>query len=398
MAEYVKGANEQNLQQFISDSKWDYEGASIHLAKEISTTIGGGKQSILIIDESGFSKKGNQSVGVGRQYLGNLGKIDNGQVGVFSALCHNNIAALTSSKLYLPESWTNEPEKCLAKKVPESECKFKTKDEIAVDLVKWHLQNDILFGWVVVDAGYTHGNYFMEQMVELNVKYVADVAFDYHVYTDKPKFSIPERTSDVGREPTRLKSNIDTVSVQRILETRNHTPWRKIKLRKGTKFAIKYSYCTKRVWIYSDKKEKAIAQTLIIRNGPDGEVKYSLTNASENTELSELAYAQSQRFWIERCFRDGKQECGLKDYQVRSWTGWHRHMLLSMMAQLFSLKLKLNNSDILPLLSYRDIKDLMSYYLGYSTLTEPEILALILNRHKKRKETTRRAYRSRRNE
>lgn len=124
---------------------------------------------------------------------------------------------------------------------------------------------------------------------------------------------------------------------------------------------------------------------MIVRREIDGsKVKYSLSNAPENTAIQQLAYMQAQRYWVERSFQDSKQQCGLDDYQVRGLLGWHHHMALVMMAMQFMLEQRLKNQQEYPLLSCTDIVELLRYFLPKRATSEEEILRQMMIRHKRR--------------
>jgi SRSO17 transposase len=154
MEERIAGAKPENLQQFLSDSPWKSSGLWFWVGQRANEHLGGPARSMLLIDESAHGKKGDKSVGVARQYNGRLGKTDNGQVGVYSALALGTRATLTGSRLYLPEEWVQDRPRCLAAGIPAEEIRFRTKLELARELVAEALANGLKFAWVGVDAGY----------------------------------------------------------------------------------------------------------------------------------------------------------------------------------------------------------------------------------------------------
>jgi len=385
ISEIIDGADDQALLQFLSDSKWDDEGLKLALGKDIADYIGGKKQNILIIDETSFKKKGKNSVGVAPQYLGSEGKIENGQVGVFSALCYQNRSLLTNNRLFMPEEWISDKKRCLRQKMPESEIVFKTKNEIAVDLIKWHKENKIDFGWVVADAAYGRGFEVIDSVIQAKKKFVIDIKCNTHVFLKKPKWILPKTENGRGRKAIHKKPDLESISVEDFSQITPKSGWRSYKIRNGSKKVIRYSYFRQKVWLIDNDSKKQYELDLILRNCPDGEVKYSLTNAKGQDSLKDLAIIQSQRFFIEKNFRDAKQSCGMKDYQVRNWKGWHRHMLLSMLALSFIEKAKDSLEDEIPDLTPRDIEELLDYYIPRKRKTEADVIKTILNRHKKRK-------------
>jgi hypothetical protein len=118
-------------------------------------------------------------------------------------------------------------------------------------------------------------------------------------------------------------------------------------------------------------------------NSPD-EIKYSLSNASPSVSVERLAYMQGQRYWIERTFQDAKTHCGMADYQVRGWRGWHHHMVLVMLAMLFHLEERLHQKENVPLLTLTDIIGMLSHFLPRRAISEEEVIRQMEDRHRKR--------------
>jgi SRSO17 transposase len=204
IAHRVPAATPDNLQNFISDSKWNARDVMDRVAQQVNDQIGDATDACFIIDECGIAKKGDKSVGVARQWLGSEGKVDNGQVGVFSALCKNGDASLTDARLYLPKEWTDNPERCRKAGVPEECLVFKTKDEIALDMVRHARSIGMDFGWVGADAGYGKGLLFLKELNAMGEKFVVDVHSDFYVFLKPVKPYLPLKgDSVVGRPPSR---------------------------------------------------------------------------------------------------------------------------------------------------------------------------------------------------
>ena len=153
ISEVVPDTDDRNLQQFITHSKWSAREVLDHVARDADELIGDATQGALIIDESGFAKQGKMSVGASRQYLGRLGKVDNGQVAVFGVLAKGRFATAIDTRLYLPKEWTDDVERCNKAGIPESERVFKTKNQLALEIVEQARRNGVRFGWVGADAG-----------------------------------------------------------------------------------------------------------------------------------------------------------------------------------------------------------------------------------------------------
>ncbi len=202
MCEVVPESNHQAVQQFISDSTWDSQAVKDRVAQNADELIGSSEEAGLLIDESSFTKKGKKSVGAARQWLGRLGKVDNGQVGVFSALCNRNHVVPIDSRLYLPEEWTNDPKRCLEAKVPEDQIVFKTKDQLALEMAAHAWELGLRYGWVVADAGYGKGLSFCMELERMNETFMVDIHSDQLIYNEKSEPCLP-RSQGRGRKPTR---------------------------------------------------------------------------------------------------------------------------------------------------------------------------------------------------
>ncbi len=130
---------------------------------------------------------------------------------------------------------------------------------------------------------------------------------------------------------------------------------------------------------------RARRRLLVVRQEQDDTFKYSLSNAPQQTRRERLAYMQTQRFWIERAFQDAKGELGMADYEVRGWKGWHHHMGLVCLALLFTLKERIAHAQSIPLLTVRDIVELLEIYLPRRSRDPDDVLAAMSRRHQTRK-------------
>ena len=152
--------------------------------------------------------------------------------------------------------------------------------------------------------------------------------------------------------------------------------------RQGSKGTLTGRFYTRVVWLWDEKEGSAPRErTLIVREDESGDLKYSLTNLPRETELKRLAYIQNQRYWIEHAFHEAKNELGMAQYQVRVWKGWHHHMVLICLATVFMAREKQRNKATCPLLSCRDIVELLDHYLPRRNRDEEDIHAQIEKRH-----------------
>jgi SRSO17 transposase len=158
-----------------------------HVARDANELLGDDQQTGFLIDESSFAKQGPMSVGASRQWLGRLGKVDNGQVAVFGVLAKHRLAVPVDVKLYLPQKWIDDPKRCQKAGVPEDERVFRTKDQLALEIVAHARQNGLRFGWVGADAGYGKGPGFCTQLDQMGECFVVDLHSDFSVYLDDPQ-------------------------------------------------------------------------------------------------------------------------------------------------------------------------------------------------------------------
>jgi hypothetical protein len=151
---------------------------------------------------------------------------------------------------------------------------------------------------------------------------------------------------------------------------------------------LRVRICRVKVYIWDGESEQVKCWTLIATKsfGENPDTKISLTNAPKSVTLKRLGWMQRQRYWVERTFEDAKSECGMADYQVRKWKGWHHHMALVMMAMLFMLSERIYHKDTYPLLSCADIEELLAHFLPRRDVTEEEVILQLEHRHKQRQE------------
>lgn len=274
----------------------------------------GDPDGVLVVDETGFVKKGDQSVGVARQYSGTAGRIENCQVGVFLAYASRFGQALIDRRLYLPEAWARDAARRAKVKVPE-DIAFATKIEIARDLIATALEAGVPCRWVLADALYG-GDYRLRRMLEERRQpYVLAVRSNHHL-----RFIAPE-----GFVETDPKTITDDLSAD---------AWTTLPAGEGAKGLRLYDWA--RVGLPWPADEGFERWLMIRRNRrePD-KLAYYLVFAPEGTAFAELAGAAGLRWTIEECFERAKDDLGLDHCEARSWHGWHRHMSLVMAAAAF---------------------------------------------------------------
>ena len=394
MAEAVPDSDDQSYQHFLSNSPWDEDVVIEQVALDANQLIGGTNDSFLIIDESGFPKKGTKSVGVSRQHCGQLGKVDNCQVGVFTALGFKGHVVPIDCRLFLPRSWTKDISRCRAVEIPEDLIEYNRKQDLALQMVIMAQARGIKYNWIGFDGFYGEDPAFLRYLDDMEEIFMGDIHKDQHIYLQDPDPCVPAPKSNKGRKPTRLKAQTEPIRVDRWVEQQPNDAWVKISIRDTTKGILKVEVLHRRVWLWDGQEPKAYCWHLIVRKDiVTNDIKYSLSNAAEGTSVKRLAYMQAQRYLVERVFQDAKNQCGMGQYQARGWRSWHHHMAMVMMAMLFMLEQRLKNSEAYPLLSCTDIVSILSFFLPHRMATEEEVFRQMVVRHLRRQSATDSAYR-----
>lgn len=395
----MPGDSYQQLQQFITDSPWSSEAVISAVARNTSDLYSAqpdyrSRNVGYIIDESAHLKKGRHSVGVDRQYAGVIGKVDNCQTGVYVSLVCGSHSTLINCRLFLPESWTSNPERCEKAGIPPEARVFKTKLQLALDMIKADIAAGVEFGWVGGDGLYGHGAELRDAIETMGLTFVFDVHCDQMIYETEPTILVPERLSGPGRRPTKRQADLDAVKVKWYASHLTAAEWRKVTIRDAVKGPLTLSIHAQRVWVWDGHSDFAKARVLVIsRNLADNKIKYSLSNVDlENTPIERLAYMQAQRYWVERAFQDGKSELGMSDYQVRKWTAWHHHMALVMLALSFIVKERITFKIEYPLLSCRDVRLMIIALLNKDPVLIEKRIEQMKYRHEQRRDDIERHY------
>ena len=401
MEEEIPDSEYRLYQHFISNSKWDYKDLISRISLDVSEVLHIHKKQTskptgYIVDESSHLKKGKESVGVSNQYAGVAGKVDNCQVAVYSSLVNETKASIINERLFLPKSWTSSKARCDKAKIPQKERIYKTKPELALEMVAEDIKRGIKFDWVGGDGLYGHNTEFCKGLDNLGQFYVLDVHKDELIFTENPDIYLPEKKPGKGRKPSRLKANKKAVRLDQYADNLQLEDWETIKIRKTTKGWLKLNIHIARVWVWDGKEEQAREQTLVISKtmGEKPKIKYSLSNGKyDDYTNKEYAYFQAQRYWVERTFDDCKNELAMSDYQIRKWISWHHHQSLVMLASVFLLKEKIDMQEEYPLMSVRDARILIIFTMFGTKEQYKKRLEQMKVRHFKRKKDIDRYYR-----
>lgn len=396
MAETVKDASYSQIQHFISESPWSADTVMNEAASDISKLFQDYENVCLLFDESSHSKKGNKSVGVARQYNGQLGKVDNCQSAVYAGLSADKYYGLIDARLYLPESWTMDKERCKAAGIPREYMVFKTRLELALEMIKKHKQMGTRFHWIGGDGLYGHDSKFRRAVHLEGLLYMLDIHSTDGVYLEKPSIAVPPQTGTRGRAPVNLKADKPRTKVEDIAFGLREDQWKQYTIRNGSKGPLVVDVWVQEVFTWDEKETEAEKELLVIRRikneAGEYEYKYSLSNAeAEKYSWLTLAQVQGQRHFVERSFQEAKQEAGMSEYQVRGWLAWHHHMALVMLSLDFILTEKIAYKEEFPLLSARDVREIMARTYAQ----KHDVMQVVTDRHKRRQTDIDRRYKNR---
>ena len=305
------------MQSLLGRSSWDADALRDQVRTYVAEALGDG-DGVLVVDETGFVKKGKHSVGVARQYSGTAGRIENCQVGVFLAYASRFGQALIDRRLYLPEAWVKDADRRAEARVPD-DVAFVTKPQIACEMIAAALDTGLPCAWVLADALYGSASRLRHMLEQRGQAYVLAVRSNHHL-----RF-----VCEGGLEETDPETLADALDPDAWV---THTAG------EGAKGLRLYDWARISLpWTCDADWERWI---LIRRNRKDPTKRaYYFAFAPVGTSLAELAGAAGLRWTIEECFQRAKDDLGLDHCEVRSWHGWHRHMSLCMAASAFLAKL-----------------------------------------------------------
>lgn len=325
---YLHDRERQGLQKFIGQADWDYQPLLTELARQVGRELGH-DDAVLVFDPSAFPKQGKESVGVQRQWCGRLGKIDNCQVGIYLGYVSRSEHALVDVRLYLPKEWARRKRRRQKAGVP-AEVRFRTRHELAVEMLDE--RGPLLpHAWISGDDELGRCSWFREQLRLRNERYLLAVPCNTLVRD----LTATAPTSDGhGR-----RRRVPFVSVQDWCAALPESAWQTVEVRDGEKGPLLVQVALTLVQSRMEGRVSEMAEWLVVfreRQG-DGSSKhdYLLSNAPLTTEVSEFARVFKAQHRIEECLRRAKGEAGLGDYQVRTWSGWHHHQTLALLATWF---------------------------------------------------------------
>ena len=332
-------AQHQSLLHFVNQAPWSDEKVLAKVREMVVPALERhGPIEAWIIDDTGLPKKGRHSVGVGRQYCGQLGKQDNCQVAVSLSIANHHASLPVAYRLYLPEDWVADGERRCKAGVPK-EISFKTKPEIALEQLRWACEAGITRGVVLTDAGYGCNTNLRTGISALALHYVAGILSQTSVWVSGTGPLPPKKWSGRGRRPKLVRRNDkhQPVSVKELALGLPKRAWRTIKWREGAAEWLSSRFARVRVRAahHDYKLTDSRPEEWLLIEWPKGEkepTKYWLSTLPKDITFRALVDLTKLRWRIERDYQELKQEVGLGHYEGRGWRGFHHHATLCIAA------------------------------------------------------------------
>jgi SRSO17 transposase len=342
----VKDGNVRALQRFVSVVSWDDDKIISKYRSFVNDDLGS-PDGALIFDESGFLKKGQDSVGVARQYCGTAGKVENCQVGVFAAYVSEYGYAMVDKRLFIPEQWFSDDYRLRRQKcnLPEDTV-FQTKPQLAAEMLSTISSEKVLpFKYVLADSIYGVSPEFIETVDDFpGITYLVSVPKKTRCWLKRPmtiskqyrwggKIRTKTVLADTGSKP---------MAVCELAKNINDYFWYRRQVSEGTKGPTFYEFTRRQVILSASGLPEKTVWLLIRRTiGDDPQYSYFISNASTSTRLKTLVWLSGLRWAIEQCFEESKTELGMDHYEVRKFMGWHHHILTCILAHFFLWHLKI---------------------------------------------------------
>lgn len=345
MSEKVN-ASERSMQRLLSEVRWDDKGVAAEYRRTMQVATAD-PSGILVLDDTGFPKKGRDSACVARQYCGASGKTDNCQIGVSMTYVGQDVAWPYAMELFIPEEWDRvEDEACAAlrkkTKIPES-ARHRAKWRIALDFVEMARKDQVPHRAVLADGWYGNIPEFRQELDACGENYVVGVYSNTQVFLEAPSLEITS-AKEGGRGRPRVRPNIVSVSPEPIKISVlggniADDAWQCLELRRNCRDqpllveAVSLKVWPAHGWRKGSLHEQVwllIERRQLIRGGH--ELRYFFSNIPQHLPTIDLARLYHERYWIEHGYQQLKEELGLDHHEGRSWPGWHRHVLLVFLA------------------------------------------------------------------
>ena len=342
----VEGGNIRSMQRFVSDVVWNTERMLTRHHELVNEDMGD-PNGVVIFDESGFVKKGEDSVGVAKQYCGNVGKVENCQVGVFAAYASRHGYALLNGRLFIPEKWfeSSYEEKRKKCKIP-NDSEFKTKPQLAAQMYRQLRGQELVpFKYVAADSIYGNSPDFIEAIEErAGTVYFVSMPSDTLCWRERPAtktktYNYKGESRSKRIVPQTEKENLSFIEMAKSIHS---FFWYRRKVSEGTKGPIEYEFSKRRVTLCKDGLPTRTVWLIMKRTiGNNREYSFYISNAPLSTRLAIFVWLSGIRWAIEQCFEETKSELGMDHYEVRKYRGWTQHMLTCILAHFFLWHLKI---------------------------------------------------------
>lgn len=327
LAEAAGDDTPDSMQRLLRTAKWDPDPVRDDLRNYVVEYLGD-PGSVLVVDETGFLKKGNKSAGVQRQYSGTAGKIENCQIGVFLAYVSPRGTAFIDRELYLPESWTSDRQRCQEAHVPD-EMVFTKKPELARRMLKRAFDAGIPCQWVTGDEIYGNGDSLRTWLEGRCKGYVLAVGLRTYIWWRN------------------AKGQLVRWRLEKLVSDMEETDWQRLSVGDGGKGPRVYDWTWARLPEAGTPPPSGWARWLVVRRSvskPE-ERAYFIAGGPEGQTLKKLAQVAGKRWGIEQAFAEAKGEAGLDEYEVRRYDGWYRHITLSLFAHAYLVVLRLVSKE-----------------------------------------------------
>ena len=391
----------QAVQHFMSQSPWSGAAVYEQIQEEVCQRQELQQGSWLLVDESADEKAGEGSVGVGRQYNGRLGKVDQCQVSVLLALANWTAVpwplwVLVDSELYVPEAWFEPPFAARRHKLGiPSDRSFATKPELGVQMIRRAKARGLPFMGVACDEVYGRDSQFRAQLDQEQVVYVADVPSHTQVYLQRPEVGIQSTApGHRGRPCTQRQvlNGVQPMSVQGVGRM-PESHWQTVHIRSNERGVLADRFAARRLWTWSPEHVEPRQEWLVMRVEQNGEHSYALSNAPGDASLSFLAEGCCSRYFVERAIEDGKDQAGWDEFQAQKYVAWEHHTALTACALWFIAKTKLAwaqdvqrdphlaaqlEVDVLPALSTANVRTMLQAALPLPELSLEDAQRLVV--------------------
>lgn len=382
--------DKQGMHHFISNSPWSSHALVKALAEDIRADTEWATEAVLLLDESANEKTGTMTAGAGRQYNGRLGKIDIAQVGVFLSLATPRANCWIDGELFIPKDWfepENEAKRTLVG-IP-TERQFATKPELGWQMIQRAVDNGIPFVALDMDELYGRNQELCLNLDQAGIEYYGDVPADTIVYLSKPTLKYPRRKDGkiakryiVHGQRYQVRDLLHHPSLERMMLT----------LRPNERGLLQATFARRPVWII--RQGRRYKRWLLIRQD-EKRITYVLSNASPDTSLETMARRKTHRYFIERSNQDAKSELGWDEFQAIKYTAWQHHLALTVLAAWFITQTRLDwmrshphdpellthyEIDVLPLLSVRNVRELLRSALPLPQLTSEQAVQLVIEK------------------